>query len=105
MTYIEFISAFAKENGIPKGQAKVICQSLFESINKHIEEDGKVVIFGFGSFEKIIRKARTARHPKTGEMIQVPPKEIIKFTRMSRRQPKDELGEDEIGENGNEALL
>jgi nucleoid DNA-binding protein len=41
--------------------------------------DGKVSIAKFGIFTKGERKAREARNPRTGEMVNVPARGNIKF--------------------------
>ena len=38
-----------------------------------------VSIKDFGTFKKIIQPARIARNPATGEPVEVPEKEVVKF--------------------------
>ncbi|WP_460181673.1 HU family DNA-binding protein [Thermodesulfovibrio sp. TK110] len=35
---------------------------------------------GFGTFKVVTRKARNARNPKTGELVKVPQKKLLRFT-------------------------
>ena len=39
----------------------------------------RVSIKDFGTFKKIIQPARIARNPATGEPVEVPEKEVVKF--------------------------
>jgi len=42
-------------------------------------KDGKITLTGFGTFEKVLRKARTGRNPKTGEAIEIKAGNVVKF--------------------------
>jgi nucleoid DNA-binding protein len=39
----------------------------------------RVEIDGFGTFELFRRKARTARNPRTGARVDVPPRTVVRF--------------------------
>lgn len=43
------------------------------------EDTDKVLIKGFGRFEKVTVPERTYRNPRTGESITKEPKQVIKF--------------------------
>ena len=46
---------------------------------KSLVADLRVSIKDFGTFKKIIQPARIARNPATGEPVEVPEKEVVKF--------------------------
>src|SRR5208337_1760512 len=41
--------------------------------------DGRIELRNFGVFEVKRRKARKARNPRTGERVDVPPKNVVTF--------------------------
>ncbi len=52
---------------------------VFEELKQQILEKERVSIRGFGTFKVIHKPARIARNPKTGEPVNVEPKDVIKF--------------------------
>ena len=59
--------------------ANDIMDLLLESMKSALRQGDRVVLSGFGSFYPKMRRAKKARHPKTGEMIIISPKKIVKF--------------------------
>jgi len=50
-------------------------------IERELENDGdRVILRQFGTFKRKNVPARKARNPKTGDMIDVPAKSVIKFS-------------------------
>ena len=62
-----------------KQEAKVIVNTIFESITEALSGGDKVELRGFGSFRVKRRKARNGQNPKTGERVRVPPKTVPFF--------------------------
>jgi DNA-binding protein HU-beta len=62
---------------------KADIQRVLEYLNKHIysalKKEKKCKLDGLGIFAVKDRKARQARNPKTGEVVQVPAKTVVKF--------------------------
>lgn len=80
MNKTELIEKLAKESGLTKKEARSVLQSLLESMSKELgEENGRVTLQGFGSFSNQERKARTGRHPQTGEPIEIDACNTVKF--------------------------
>ena len=52
--------------------------STFVPIN-FITKGDKVSIVGFGAWSVADKEAREARNPRTGEVIKVPAKKVVKF--------------------------
>ena len=69
----------SKDAGITALQAEKAFQSLFKGITNALKKGERVTFSGFGSFEIRRRKARKGRNPKTGQSIQIPHKNRIKF--------------------------
>lgn len=66
-------------NELTRKQTEIIVETVFESMKEALSRGEKVEIRGFGNFRLKKRKSRTARNPKTGQLVEVPPKSIIYF--------------------------
>lgn len=66
-------------NELTRKQTEIIVETVFESMKEALSRGEKVEIRGFGNFRLKKRRSRTARNPKTGETVEVPPKSIIYF--------------------------
>jgi len=65
-------------------EARDAVETMFAAIKSSLKCGEKVVIAGIGSFNTIIVRAKMVRNPKTGQMMNVPPRKKIRF-----RQSKD----------------
>lgn len=66
------IADVAKHAGVKEEQVKAV----FEAIKSSAEP---VIIKGFGTFKTVVRAARTARNPKTGDEVLVAAKTVLAF--------------------------
>ena len=62
-----------------KRQAAEALDHVLDAIQRTVTSGEKVVITGFGVFEKVDRPARTARNPATGERVRVKKTSVPKF--------------------------
>lgn len=58
---------------------KTILETTLQTIADVLAEGDSVEIMGFGKFVVVGREARKGRNPKTGEEIDIPAKNAIKF--------------------------
>ena len=65
--------------GGTKTQSESVVQAIFDTIAAEMAKGGVVDIAGFGKFEGAMRDARTARNPRTGEMVEVAAKRVPKI--------------------------
>jgi DNA-binding protein HU-beta len=79
MNKAQLVDFVAAESGITKKDARVVIGAVMDGIKNGLTEDGKVTLVGFGSFRSEFRNARTARNPQTGEPVDVPAKNVVKF--------------------------
>ena len=80
MTKAELIEKMANEAGISKVAANEALNSFVDGVTKALKKkDGKVTLVGFGTFQKISRKARKGRNPQTGESIKIKASKSVKF--------------------------
>lgn len=76
---VERIAEKVKELNLTKRQTEVVVDTVFESIKDALARGGKVELRGFGSFRLRHRRHRNARNPKTGDVVEVPPKRVPYF--------------------------
>ena len=80
MTKAEIVEKAAKDAGISKVAAAAVLNSFMTSVTKALKKkNGKVTLVGFGTFQKVRRKARKGRNPQTGEPIKIKATNIVKF--------------------------
>ena len=59
--------------------AKVIVDTLFDGMKESLEKGERIEIRGFGSFVVRNYGGYKGRNPKTGEIVEVPPKKLPFF--------------------------
>jgi DNA-binding protein HU-beta len=80
MTKEELIDKMAKDAGISKVAASAALSSFIEGVTEALKKkDGKITLVGFGTFQKVSRKARKGRNPQTGESIKIKASKSVKF--------------------------
>jgi DNA-binding protein HU-beta len=62
-----------------KRQAGQALEHVLDTITASVAKGEKVAITGFGVFEKVVRNARVARNPRTGEKVRVKKTSAPKF--------------------------
>jgi DNA-binding protein HU-beta len=67
----ELVEAIVADSGANKNTVAEVLKSLEDVVVGNVAKGEKIVLSGFLSFERVERKARTARNPQTGEAIQV----------------------------------
>lgn len=80
ITKPELIAQVAAQAGTDKTTAANVLRAFEESVLALVTGGDKVVMTGFISFEKVDKKATTARNPRTGEEVKVPAKKAPKAT-------------------------
>ena len=80
MNKAELIDAIAKDASISKSQAQSALDSFVSNVKGALAQGDKVTLVGFGTFSTSSRSARTGRNPQTGAPIQIPAREVPKFS-------------------------
>lgn len=75
----DLIQKIAEDANLTKVQATEALNTVIGCINDTLKDGDKVSLIGFGTFSVNRRDARTGRNPKTGEAIQIPAKNVVKF--------------------------
>lgn len=65
--------------GSTKVQAEQVVDAVFDNIISTLRSGDEVSVAGFGIFSAKQRAARTARNPRTGEMVKVDAMKVAKF--------------------------
>ncbi len=79
MNKTDIIDKIAEEVRVNQKIAKTAVETVIESISKAIIAGERVEIRGFGNFTLREYKAYKGRNPKTGEVVNVPPKKLPYF--------------------------
>ena len=75
----ELIEAVAAGANLPKKQAEIAVNTIFDSMTDALIRGERVEIRGFGSFTNRHYGSYTGRNPKTGDPVEVPPKRLPFF--------------------------
>ncbi|MBR4160311.1 MAG: HU family DNA-binding protein [Bacteroidaceae bacterium] len=79
MNKTDLINAIAEASGLTKADATKALNATTAAIANAVKNDDKVALVGFGTFSVSERPARTGKNPRTGEMIEIPAKKVVKF--------------------------
>lgn len=79
MNKAELVSAIATKTKISKSQIENYLDVTLHIIQRTVSSGEEVKIVGFGSFCKTVRKAKTGRNPKTGQVVKVPNTNVPRF--------------------------
>jgi nucleoid DNA-binding protein len=109
VTKKEIVKQISERIGLTQLKTKDIVQQTFDAIVETLLEVGRIELRNFGVFEVKRRKARKARNPRTGDPVEVPPKNVVTFkpgkemeekVRTMKNVPAEEE-EDLVAENTN----
>ena len=79
MNKTDLIDYVKTQTGLGKAECEKAVGAVFQGIAEALEKKEEVSFVGFGSFIVIKREARDGRNPRTGEIIQIPTSNIVKF--------------------------
>jgi nucleoid DNA-binding protein len=79
MTKADLARSIAQKHNLTQKEAVRVVDAILETISEALAEGRKVELRGFGSFTVKKRPGRTARNPKTGDRVYVPPKATPAF--------------------------
>ena len=79
MTKKEIVKQISEEIGLTQLKTKEIVQKTFDAIVETLIRETRIELRNFGVFEVKRRKARKARNPRTGEKVDVEPKNVVTF--------------------------
>ena len=78
MTKKELVDVLAERAEVSKAEALRVFDATFALLAEEVAK-GEVRVDGFGTFKLATRAARTAKNPRTGEVVKVPAKKAVTF--------------------------
>jgi nucleoid DNA-binding protein len=79
VTKKEIVKQISEDIGLTQLKTKEIVQKTFNAIVETLIRERRIELRNFGVFEVKRRKARKARNPRTGERVEVEPKNVVTF--------------------------
>ena len=80
MTKSELIKKIHHDNDLNYVEIEKIVNAVLNEISIGLIEDGKVVLTGFGTFEKYYQDGYSGVNPSTGQKLEVPGSYKIRFS-------------------------
>jgi len=75
----ELTNVIAERLKLRQMMVRDIVQCFLDACIEELAKGNRLEFRDFGVFETISRAARKARNPKTGEVVEVPPKTVVDF--------------------------
>jgi integration host factor beta subunit len=94
VTKADLVEEIATRTGLTKKDIGHAVDGFIEAIKSALAEGQHIEIRGFGTFSVKDRKARTARNPRTGEAVPLPPRRVPVF-KVSRELKDRVLGKEQ----------
>jgi len=79
MTKSDLIELLSEKGKLPRKQAEMIVERVFDAMIDSMRSGDRIEIRGFGSFKVKTYKAYQGRNPKTGDKVAVKPKRLPFF--------------------------
>jgi DNA-binding protein HU-beta len=76
----ELVSAVAEKAGLTKSDAASAVDAVFDVVQAELKNKGDIRLAGFGSFTVSHRAASKGRNPSTGAEVDIPARNVPKFT-------------------------
>ena len=80
MNKAELVAAIAEKTDMTKAAAEEALKATIEVISDQLACGDAITLIGFGTFKVARREARTGRNPQTGASIDIPEKNVVKFS-------------------------
>ena len=79
MTKADLVNIISEKAHLQHKQAELVVNMVFDMMTESLKKDDRIEIRGFGSFVNRIYGSYQGRNPKTGQVVQVPPKKVPFF--------------------------
>ena len=81
MTKADLVEKVADAIGprVTKRECALMVDAFLNAVKDALAQGDRIELRGFGVFKVRHRKARTARNPRTGEPVEVPPRDVPVF--------------------------
>ncbi len=75
----ELIANIAEAGKMSRVDARKALETVIANMTKAMKSGEKVTLSGFGSFKVLDRLAQKGRNPRTGQVIEIPARRVVKF--------------------------
>ena len=75
----DLTNAIAEATGNTKKASREMVNIIMDVIKETLAKGETVRLVNFGTFKVVARKARKGRNPRTGEAIDIPAKNVVRF--------------------------
>ena len=79
MTKKDIILKVSDETNLKQTDVKKIVQKTFDYMVEALVRGEKIELRNFGVFKIKVRKSRTGRNPRTGQVVPVPSRKVVVF--------------------------
>jgi integration host factor subunit beta len=79
MTKADLILFISQKANLQNRQAETVVNLIFDMMSDSLKKDDRIEIRGFGSFVNRSYGSYKGRNPKTGQLVEVPPKRVPFF--------------------------
>ncbi|MBW8486489.1 HU family DNA-binding protein [Actinomadura parmotrematis] len=79
MNRTQLVEDVARRAGSDPAAARRHVDAVLDAIMESVAAGERVLVTGFGTFDRTSRPARTARNPRTGQPVAVPAAELPRF--------------------------
>ncbi len=79
MTKADLVNIVTEKANLQHKQSEMVVNLVFDMMCDALKRDDRIEIRGFGSFVNRSYGAYMGRNPKTGQVVQVPPKRVPFF--------------------------
>ena len=83
MTKTQLVDAVQTRTGLTRQQSVEALEAVLETVSEVLGRGGEVALAGFGRFSVSERDARTGKHPRTGEPMEIAATRVPKFSAAS----------------------
>jgi nucleoid DNA-binding protein len=80
MNISDLTRSISAKTGFTQPQVRTMFDSLIDVLSASLESNESIRVRGFGSFKLKTLNARKGRNPITGEGIDIPARNVIRFT-------------------------
>lgn len=84
MNIVELSRALSEKHDLKISEAETYVRSTFELLESTLQKNEEINLTKFGVFQVITKPARKVRNPKTGETVDAPAKNVVKFKPFSQ---------------------
>jgi DNA-binding protein HU-beta len=74
------IGAMAEKSSLTRKDCEKALNAFIDGVAEALARKEKVTLIGFGTFSVVTRAARTGRNPSTGAPMDIPAKDVPKFS-------------------------